>query len=113
LERKWLTLLDACSNHQTSIARWCRNEHTSGIFITPSFRYALELLLCADNMCCVTALGGSKDLVALLEFWCLASREGGRRFEDDTREFRTSYPGECGLVLVFAADLKEIEEVGG
>jgi hypothetical protein len=63
-------------------------------------------------VCCITALGSPKDLVALLELWCLASGERGRRFKNNTGELRTGYPGECRLVLVFAADLEEVEEVG-
>jgi hypothetical protein len=57
----------------------------------------------------VAALGGAEDAVADSEFGI-----GGRGWdgEDGAGEFGAGDPGEGGLVLVFAADLEEVEEVG-
>ena len=52
----------------------------------------------------------TKNAVSELEFWVLeVGRDGG----DDARELGAGDPGKGWLVLVFAADLEEVEEVGG
>jgi hypothetical protein len=53
-------------------------------------------------------LRGAKHLIASLELGVACCRG----FENDTAEFGTGDPWQWGLMLVFAADLKEIEEVG-
>jgi len=58
-------------------------------------------------MCGVAPLGGAEDAVAGAE---TRGREGGG--EDCAGEFGAGDPGEGWLVLVFAADLEEVEEVG-
>lgn len=57
----------------------------------------------------VAALGGAEDAVAEAEF---GGGEGGWEGGDDAGEFGTGDPGEGRLVLVFAPDLEEVEEVG-
>lgn len=58
----------------------------------------------------VAALTGAEDLVADIELWG-PSFVGGHG-EDNTGELGAGDPGERWLVLVFAADLEEVEEVG-
>jgi hypothetical protein len=54
----------------------------------------------------------SKDSITRLVFGRLVSLELGWRLQDDTGELRSRDPGESRLVLVFAADLEEIKEIG-
>lgn len=58
----------------------------------------------------VAALAGAEYLVAHIEFWGPSLVRGDG--EHDAGEFGTGNPGESGLVLVFAPDLEEVEEVG-
>lgn len=61
-------------------------------------------------MGCVGALSGAEDAVADAE----ASRgrgRGGWEGGDCAGEFGATDPGERGLVLVFALDLEDVEEV--
>ena len=63
-------------------------------------------------MGCVGALGGAEDAVADAEAWRgRGGREGGWEGGDCAGEFGTADPGEGGLVLVFALDLEDVEEV--
>lgn len=62
-------------------------------------------------MCPICTLVRAKDLVTLFELGSLASRQGGRCLENDTRELGAGYPWEGGLVLVLAPNLEEVEEV--
>lgn len=57
----------------------------------------------------VSALSGTKDSVPIFESW---RRIRGRGGEDDAGKFATGDPWERWLVLVFTADLKEVEEIG-
>lgn len=57
----------------------------------------------------VPALRGAEHSVPFLESWGRVRRRGG---EDDAGELATRDPWERWLVLVFAADLEEVEEVG-
>lgn len=59
-------------------------------------------------MCRISSLTGAKHFVAYFVLW--GAGRGG--LEDDARELRACDPGEGGLMLVFAADLEEVEEVG-
>jgi len=61
----------------------------------------------------ISALTGSEHLVTLLELWRLSTRQGGWRFQDNARELGACDPWESRLVLVFTADLEEVEEVRG
>lgn len=56
-------------------------------------------------------MAGAEDFVADGEF---GGRGGGGRWgaEDEAGEFGAGDPGERRLVLVFAADLEQVEEVG-
>lgn len=63
-------------------------------------------------MCSISALAGSKDSVADLVEGGTATRQGRGCFENDARELRASNPREGWLVLVLAADLQQVEEVG-
>jgi len=56
-------------------------------------------------------LRGAKDSVAEFEFVVGGILAGYTR--DDAREFRAADPRERRLVLVFAADLEQVVEVGG
>lgn len=60
-------------------------------------------------MGCIGALGGAEDAVTNAEAW----RGGGGGWEGGNcaGEFGTADPGEWGLVLVFALDLEDVEEV--
>jgi len=60
----------------------------------------------------ITALACAKDLIALLvlRFPTVGERRGS--LQDNARELGAGDPGEGRLVLVFAADLEQIEEVG-
>lgn len=51
----------------------------------------------------------AEDLVADMIFGFVGC--GGRFSDDDASEFRAGDPREWGLVLVFAADLEEVEEI--
>ena len=57
-------------------------------------------------------MAGSKDSVADLVEGGTATRQGRGCFENDARELRASNPREGRLVLVLAADLQQVEEVG-
>ena len=57
-------------------------------------------------------MAGTKHLIADFELRGTATGKGGWGAEHDAGEFGTGDPGEGGLVLVFAADLEEVEEVG-
>ena len=58
----------------------------------------------------VAALCGAEDSGADAIFG--GSGRGGGNCEDDASELGAGDPGEGRLVLVFAADLEEVEEVG-
>lgn len=60
-------------------------------------------------MGCVGALGGAEDAVADAEAW--RGRGGGWEGGDCAGEFGAADPGEGRLVLVFALDLEDVEEV--
>ena len=60
-------------------------------------------------MCSIAALGCTKDPVTDHEF---GVGQGGGDGEDYSRELRAGNPRERGLVLVFAANLKQVKEVG-
>ena len=60
----------------------------------------------------ISALAGSKDPVADLVEGCTATRQGRGCFENDTRELRASNPRAGWLVLVLAANLQQVEEIG-
>lgn len=70
----------------------------------------MDLGFCAADFGCVAALGGAEDGVAGKEFW---GGGRGRAGEDYAGEFCSGCPGEGGLMLVFSADLEEVEEVCG
>ena len=58
----------------------------------------------------VAALRGAEDSGPDAVFWGCGG--GGGDCDDDAGELGTGDPGEGRLVLVFAADLEEVEEVG-
>lgn len=58
----------------------------------------------------VAAVAGAEDPVADVEFWGLGLVGGDG--EDHAGEFGAGDPGQGGLVLVFAPDLEQVEEVG-
>lgn len=62
-------------------------------------------------MSCVGALGGAEDAVADAETWRRGGGGGGWEGGDCAGEFGAADPGERGLVLVFALDLEDVEEV--
>lgn len=62
-------------------------------------------------MSCVGALGGAEDAVADAEAWRGGRGGGGWEGCDCAGEFGAADPGKRGLVLVFALDLEDIEEV--
>ncbi len=55
----------------------------------------------------------AEDFVADGEFGDAVCGEGGWGAEDGAGELGAGDPGEGRLVLVFAPDLEEVEEVGG
>lgn len=57
----------------------------------------------------IPALTRSKHFVADVE---AGVGDGGRGAQDGAAEFGPGDPGQRGLVLVFAADLEQVEEVG-
>ena len=60
-------------------------------------------------MCCIPTLRSTEHFVPN----CIAGIRGtGRGGEDSAAELGAGDPGERRLVLVFAADLEEVEEVG-
>ena len=61
-------------------------------------------------MCSITALSSAEDAGTDAVFWRCAGICGD--CENGTGEFGARYPGEGRLVLVFASDLEEVEEVG-
>lgn len=69
------------------------------------------MLLFGADFSRVTALRGAEDLVADLVFLVLGAIAG--RGGDDAGELGAGDPGEGRLVLVFAADLEQVVEVGG
>jgi hypothetical protein len=107
------TLLNPRPHNQPSITRRRSNKHARRIRKTPSLRHTLQLLLGACNMCRIPALTRAKHLVAGLKLRRLAARKRCRGLQDDARELGAGNPGKCGLVLVFAADLEQVKEVGG
>lgn len=60
-------------------------------------------------MRCVPALCGTEDSVAGLEGWRGVAGGGG---QDNAGEFRAGNPGKRRLMLVLAADLEQVEEIG-
>lgn len=104
------TSLQVCASNECCVrSRHC-DEETCCIEEIPSGGKRLDLGFCAADAGCVAALGGAEDGVAGAEFW-----GGGRRGagEDYAGEFCSGCPGEGGLMLVFSADLEEVEEVCG
>jgi hypothetical protein len=59
-------------------------------------------------MCRISSLTCSKHFVANFVLW--GASGGG--LKDYAGEFGARDPGESGLMLVFAPDLEEVEEVG-
>ena len=57
----------------------------------------------------IGALGSAKDSVTDFEFVCLG---GCRSGEDGAGEFHAGNPWERRLVLIFALDLEDVEEIG-
>lgn len=89
-----------------------RDEEARGVGEAPARGHRLERLLPRGDFRGVAALRGAEDFVADFVLGRAPVGERGGRGEDDAGEFRARYPGEGGLVLVFARDLEEVEEVG-
>ena len=105
-------MLDVGSGDQASVAGGCSHKHAGSLIEAPALRHRLQPLFGTRDMRGISALAGSKDSVADLVEGCTATRQGRGCFENDTRELRASNPREGWLVLVLAADLQQVEEVG-
>ena len=105
-----IPLLHARARHQRGVGRRRRDHQAGGVKETPSLGHGAEPLFRAADVGGVAALRGAENAVADGE---LGVREGGRDGEDGAGELGAGDPGEGGLVLVFAADLEQVEEVGG
>jgi hypothetical protein len=103
-----ITSLHPSPVNKTSIGSRRRNEQAGRIFETPSGWHGEEGVLGCENVGCVGALCGAEDAVADFEARVLGGDwDGG----DCAGEFDAADPREWWLVLVFALDLEDIEEV--
>jgi hypothetical protein len=107
------TLFDTGPDYQASVARRRSDKHACCISKPPTIRHTLEAFFSTRDVCCVSALAGPKDLIANFELWCFPTRQRRGGFEYNAREFGTRNPREWRLVLIFAANLEEVEEVCG
>jgi hypothetical protein len=106
------TFLDVGSGDQAGVAGGCSHKHAGSLIEAPALGHRLQPLFGTRDMCGISALAGSKDSVADLEEGCAATRQGRGCFKNNARELRASNPREGWLVLVLAADLQQVEEVG-
>lgn len=104
-----IPLFNTSSCNQGAVTRRRGDEQACCFEETPPFRYGLEGLLERCDFRGVPALRGAEDAVADFVFGGAIGGGGG---EDDACEFGAGDPGEGGLMLVFACDLEEVEEIG-
>lgn len=95
--------------HQRCVTRRHRDEQPRRLETPPSRRHGTELFLFRADNFGVPALRGAEDFVAGFEF--VAGRGGGGDGGDGAGEFGAGGPGQGWLVLVFAPDLQQVEEV--
>lgn len=102
-------LLDARSRDQSSITGRRGDHQARRVQEPPSRRNGPQPLLFGAYPRRVSTLRRAEDSISNFVF-----RRGGVGWsgQDDACEFAAGDPGEWGLVLVFAADLEEVEEVG-
>jgi hypothetical protein len=98
--------------HQCRIARRRCDEQARRLEEPPAARDRPQPLLGGRDLGRVAALRGAEDAVADAELGRGAARELGRRGEHDAGELGPGHPGQRRLVLVLAADLQQVEEVG-
>lgn len=103
-----ISSFDVCSRNQRSVGRGHRNEKACGLEEGPALGYGLELLFFGTDELGIASLSCTEDLVADGEFVATLGGDGC----DYAAEFGARDPRERRLVLVFAADLEEVEEVG-
>jgi hypothetical protein len=94
--------------HQTTVGGRRGDEQTSRIFEAPPLRHGEEGGLRGEDVGGVRALCSAEDAITDAEAW---GRSGGWNCGDGAGEFGTADPGEWWLVLVFALDLEDVEEV--
>nr|POE79862.1 hypothetical protein CFP56_07928 [Quercus suber] len=101
--------LDLRPRHQPRVGRRHRDEQPRRLEAAPALRHRLQLRLDGADLRRVPALRRAEHLVADPELGAALARDRGH----DARELRAGDPRQLGLVLVFAPDLQQIEEVGG
>lgn len=106
------TLLDVGSGDQSCVTGRCSYEHARCFSKAPSFRHGLQSLLCARNMSRISTLTCAKDLIADLVQRRTATWQRRGSLRDYARELGTGDPWKRRLVLVFAANLQQVEEIG-
>lgn len=104
-----VTSLDPSAMHQTTVGGGCRYKQTSGIFEAPPRRDGKQRLLRGQNAFRIGALGRTEDPVASLEAWGL---RGSGNSDNGAGELGATDPGQWRLVLIFALNLEDVEEVG-
>lgn len=108
-----LTLLNACARNETRIAGRRGDKKARRVEEAPALWHRPQALLSAGNMSSVAALAGAEDLVTGLVLGLLAAGERCRRLQNDARKLGAGNPRQRRLVLVLAADLEQVKEVGG
>lgn len=101
---------DARPRHEGGVARRRRHEQAGRVEEAPSRGHGPQPVFARGDEGGVAALAGAEDFVADGEFG--RGGGGGWGAEDDAGEFGAGDPGQRRLVLVFAPDLEQVEEVG-
>lgn len=101
---------DVRTLHERSVRCRHRDEQARRFEERPTLGHGLQLLALGADDLSVAALGCAEDFVADGIVWALGGGRG-RNGGDHAAELRAADPGEGRLVLVFAADLQQVEEV--
>ena len=102
-------LFDAGAKDQPRVARGRRDHQPGCVLETPSGRHGPQAGFFGADVCCECALARAEDARADGMFGRCISPRGGQH---GAGEFDAGYPGEGRLVLVCAADLQQVEEIG-
>ena len=101
---------DVRALHERSIGCRHRDEQSCRFEERPALGHRLQLLAFGADDFSVAALGCAEDFVADGIVWALGGGLDGNGC-DYAAELGAADPGEGRLVLVFAADLQQVEEV--
>jgi hypothetical protein len=100
--------LDVGAVDEPAVGGGCGDEEAGCVFEAPALWDGEEGGFGSEDVCGVCALEGAEDAITDFEFWGSGSC---RCREDCACEFGACDPWEWGLVLVFALDLEQVEEV--